>query len=237
MAVITLADVKENAKIKQLIESANHVLKMYGYTEHGLRHGGYVSSCSAAILRDLGYSERTVELAAIAGWVHDVGNTCNRLNHSMTGAVLIYPLLMEMGMPMEEIVQILSAVGNHEEQNGIPVSEISSALIIADKSDAHRTRVRKGRYNPDDIHDRVNYAIKENWVKAYADTRVIRYEMVMDNTASIMDFMTIYLSRMQMCEQAAQFLGCRLDIVINGVVVNSHRFDPLPQEDPLEEQG
>ena len=162
----------------------------------------------------------TVELAAMAGWVHDVGNAVNRHNHGMNGAVMLLPLLRETGLPMNEVVTILGAVGNHEEQNGTPISPVSAALIIADKCDAHRSRVRRGQFNPADIHDVVNYAIKDNWVEADRDKGVIRLSMTMDETASVMDFMSIYMSRMLMCEKAAKFLGCRFEIVVNGFVVN-----------------
>lgn len=123
-------------------------------------------------------------------------------------------------MPIEEVMIIVGAVGNHEEQNGKVVSAVSAALIIADKSDAHRTRVRRSVYNPDDIHDRVNYAIGENAVEVDAQKRVIRFALTMDETSSVMDFMQIYLSRMQMCEDAANFLGCRFELVVNGVNIN-----------------
>lgn len=221
--MVTLEDIRRNPEIAALIHEANEVLNAIGYTEHGQRHVGYVSSVAANILRSLDYPERTVELAAIAGWVHDVGNVVNRHHHGYQGATLLFPLLRETGMPMEEICRILSAVGYHEEQTGAPVSEISAALIIADKSDAHRTRVRKDRYDPHDIHDRVNYSIKKNWVDVDSAERVIRYEMIMDQSSSVMEFMQIYLSRMTLCEKAAEYLGCRFDIVVNAVTINSQR--------------
>lgn len=219
--MITLKDIKDNQEISQLINGANNVLSSIGYTEHGPRHVGYVSTAAAKMLRDLGYPERMVELAAIAGWVHDVGNIINRINHGITGAIILYPILRGMGMPADELTTVISAVGNHEEQNGQPVSPVSAALIIADKSDAHRTRVRRGKYNPEDIHDRVNYSIKKNWVAADPEKKVIRYAMIMDDTSSVMDFMIIYLSRMIMCEKAADLLGCRFDIVVNDMTVNN----------------
>jgi metal-dependent HD superfamily phosphatase/phosphodiesterase len=223
--MVTLDDIHNNAEISSLIREANNVLAAIGYTEHGLRHVGYVSSVASAILRKLDYPDRIVEIAAITGWVHDVGNVVNRNNHGINGSVLLFPLLRDMGMGMEEICQVLSAVGHHEEQNGAPVSEISAALIIADKSDAHRTRVRKGKYDTNDIHDRVNYSIKKNWVDIDPMTKVIRYEMTMDETSSVMEYMQIFLSRMLLCEKAADFLGCRFDIVVNGVTINNQKVD------------
>jgi len=223
--MITLQDVRNNPDITALVDQANLALGALGYTEHGPRHVGYVSRAASKILQDLGYPERTVELAAITGWVHDVGNAVNRFDHGLTGAALILPLLKDMGMPMGEIAQIMTAVGNHEEQTGYPVTEIAAALIIADKSDAHRTRVRRKNINPADIHDRVNYSIKKNWITVDAQSKVISYEMIMDETSSVMDFMTIYLSRMTLCEQSAKTLGCSFRIIINGVLVNNSTLE------------
>lgn len=222
--MVTLEDIRNNKEISALIHEANNVLAAIGYTEHGQRHVGYVSNTAAAILKKLDYPARTVELASITGWVHDVGNVVNRKHHGMNGAALLYPLLRDMGMDIAEVCTVLSATGYHEEETGQPVSVVSAALIIADKSDAHRTRVRKGKYDPYDIHDRVNYSIKKNWVEVDAEKRVIRYEMVMDESSSVMEFMTIFLKRMRMCEQAAAFLKCRLDIVVNGVTINNQRL-------------
>ena len=221
--MVTLEEIKANEEISALIREANNVLAAIGYTEHGQRHVGYVSATASAILKKLDYPDRTVELAAIAGWVHDVGNVVNRKHHGFNGATLLFPLLREMGMSMGEISIILSAVGHHEEETGQSVSDVSAALIIADKSDAHRTRVRKGQYNPYDIHDRVNYSIKKNWVEVDPVRRVIRYEMIMDSSSSVMEYMEIFLKRMRMCEKAAEFLDCTLDIVVNGVTINNRK--------------
>ncbi len=218
---ITLKEIKKNKKIEILVNHANDMLEHIGYTEHGRRHVGYVSNTAGNILEQLGYDERTVELARIAGWIHDIGNSINRKHHGMNGALLIYPLLTEMNMDMEEIAVLMSAVGNHEEETGVPVSPVSAALIIADKSDAHRTRVRRGKYDPFDIHDRVNYSIKNNDVKVDVKNRTINYEMDMDDTSSVMEYMQIFLTRMIMCEQAAEFLECKLNIVVNGTVINN----------------
>lgn len=222
---ITVQDVKQNEKLAVLIDAANRMLEVIGYTEHGPRHVGFVSHTARSILEQLHYPERMCELAAIAGWVHDVGNAVNRVNHGITGGALLFPILQEMGMPMDEVVTIVGAVGNHEEQNGKVVSAVSAALIIADKSDAHRTRVRRASYNPDDIHDRVNFAIAQNAVEVDPVRRIIRFALSMDESSSVMDFMEIYLTRMQMCEEAANFLGCRFELVVNGVNINRTRQD------------
>ncbi len=222
MNEISLKDIRQNKEISALIQSANHVLDVKGYTDHGPRHVGYVSRVSAMILKELRYPERIVELAAIAGWVHDVGNSINRKNHGLTGATLIFPILRDMGMPIEEICLITSAIGNHEEETGVPVSEISSALILADKSDTHRTRVRKE--NPDflDIHNRVNHAIHQTQIKVDPEKRIIKYQMEMDVSSSVMEFLQIYMSRMVMSEKAAHYLGCTFEIIINGNTLNNH---------------
>ena len=218
---ITLEQIKKNPKIEVLVNHANDMLEHIGYTEHGRRHVGYVSKVAGDILETLSYEPRIVELARIAGWIHDIGNSINRKHHGMNGALLLYPLLTEMDMDMEEIAVILSAVGNHEEETGTPVGPISAALIIADKSDAHRTRVRRGKYDPFDIHDRVNYSIKNNKVTVDVESKQINYEMTMDDTSSVMEYLQIFLTRMIMCEKAAEFLGCKLNIVINGTIINN----------------
>lgn len=233
---VTLKEIRSDREIEALIDAANNVLEKIGYTEHGKRHVGYVSRAAASILERLGYPARTVELAAIAGWIHDVGNAINRKNHGMTGALIMLPILRNLGMDMEELAPVLSAIGNHEEESGVPVSPISSALIIADKSDANRTRVRKGKYDPYDIHDRVNYAIKRNWLEVNAEKKVIRFGILMDATSSVMEFMEIYLSRMRMCEKAAAFLECSFEIVINDTVINNqsaHRRDAAENQSDI----
>ena len=222
---ITVQDVKQNEKLAVLIDAANRMLEVIGYTEHGPRHVGFVSHTARSILEQLHYPERMCELAAIAGWVHDVGNSVNRHDHGPNGAILLFPLLREIGMDIEDVMIIITAVGNHEEQNGKVVSAVSAALIIADKSDAHRTRVRRASYNPDDIHDRVNFAIAQNAVEVDPVRRIIRFALSMDESSSVMDFMEIYLTRMQMCEEAANFLGCRFELVVNGVNINRTRQD------------
>lgn len=219
--MIHLEQIQKDPRIVALIEGANQVMQVRGYTEHGLRHVGYVSHTAEEILRKLDFDDRSCEIAAIAGWVHDVGNAINRTNHGISGAQLLFPILTDIGLDLQETVEIISAVGNHEEQNGIPVSAVSSALIIADKSDAHRTRVNKKNFSPGDIHDRVNYSIKKNWLTVDKESRVIRFCILMDTSSSVMEYMQIFLTRMRMCEQAAAFLGCTFDLEVNGVVVNN----------------
>lgn len=219
--MVTLADIKSDKKITTLIDSANAALAAIGYTDHGPRHVGYVSKVTGDILRRLGHPERTCELGAIAGWVHDVGNLVNRKGHGAIGATLLFPILSEMGMALEEVCRVCTAVGSHEEASGRPVSELSAALIIADKIDAHRTRVRKGKHDEKDIHDRVNYSIQKTRLFVDPDTSNIRFEFTMDETSSVLEFMQIYMTRMIICEEAAEFLHCSFSMVVNGMQINN----------------
>ncbi|GHV02939.1 phosphohydrolase [Clostridia bacterium] len=227
---VTLQDVKSNPRIKSLINGANRYLEVKGYTEHGLRHVGYVSNTTRNILEELGYDERTCELGAIAGWMHDIGNSVNRLYHGMTGATLAFDILDRMKMDPDEISLIMLAIGNHEEDYGLPVNPVSAALILADKSDAHRTRVRRGEFDPDDIHDRVNYAIKKNFVVVDKARKAIKLVLFMDHSSSLMEYFQIYMPRMVLSEQAATFLGCTYELVINDLVINSHRLPQKPSK-------
>lgn len=217
---ITLASVKANSEIRTLIDAANRNLEVMGYTEHGIRHVSFVSRATGEILRELGYDERTVELGAIAGWVHDIGNAVNRRQHGITGAIMTFRIFSEMGMPSDEVALLVSALGNHEEDIGVPVNPISAALIIADKSDAHRSRVRKDKFNLNDIHDRVNLSIKKNFITVDKDSKVIRLYIYMNEISSPMEYMQIYMSRLILCENAAALLGCTFELVINGSAIN-----------------
>lgn len=219
--MVTLQEIKQNESISALIRAGNRYLESMGFTEHGPRHVGYVSRTASYILKSLGYSPREVELAAIAGWVHDVGNSVNRHDHGPLGAVLLLPILREMGMDMADVMEIITAVGNHEEQSGFISSNVSAALALGDKSDAHKSRVRNGRPDPNDIHDRVNFSITENQVSVDRANRVIRHELTMDDTSSVMEYLQIYMSRIAMCEKAAAFLHCSFDLVINGQSINN----------------
>lgn len=219
--MLTLQDVKQNEDIKAMIRAGNRYLESMGFTDHGPRHVGYVSRTASGILRSLGYSPREVELAAIAGWVHDVGNSVNRHDHGPNGAIMLLPILRDAGMDMNDVMEIITAVGNHEEQSGFVSSAVSAALVLGDKSDAHKTRVRGGKPDPNDIHDRVNFSIQENQVTVDRQARVIRHELTMDRSSSVMEYIQIYLSRIVMCEKAAAFLHCSFELVINGQTVNN----------------
>lgn len=217
--MLTLADIKRDPVFQTLIERSGTYLKKRGYTEHGLRHVTYVAEKSAEILAGLGFDQRTVELAAIAGYLHDVGNLFNRKDHGITGAVLVYQELRRLGMDVEEVCIIASAIGNHEEATGRAVGPVSAALILADKSDAHRTRVNRLE---DDrrpgIHDRVNLAITDSRLYVDKEANIITLEISFDQTiCQIMDFFEIYLTRMEMCKEAATELGCRFRLIINNL--------------------
>lgn len=219
---ITLEQIKSDSDFRALIDCANGNLEKMGYTEHGPRHVGYVSHTTANILRELGYDERTVELGAITGWIHDIGNAVNRKNHGLSGACLAFELLHKKKMDMREIAVIVGAIGNHEEETGLPVSEVSAALILADKSDAHRSRVRRNSYDSTDIHDRVNMSIKKNSLVVDKDNKVIRLIITMDETSALMEYLQIYLSRMILSEKAAAFLGYSFELIMNGALINRH---------------
>lgn len=219
--MITLQEIKQNESIKALVRAGNRYLEALGYTDHGPRHLGYVSRTASGILKSLGYSEREVELAAIAGWVHDVGNSVNRHDHGPNGAILLFPLLREIGMDIEDVMIIITAVGNHEEQSGTVSSAVSAALAIADKSDAHKSRVRNGRPDVGDIHDRVNFAIQENSVIVDRKHKIIRQELKMDESSNVLEYLSIYLPRILMCEKAAEFLGQHFELFINDRPVNN----------------
>ena len=229
--VLTLEMIRANGEFRKLIDAANTNLEYMGYTEHGLRHVGYVSKTTANILTELGYDARTVELGAIAGWIHDIGNAINRKHHGLTGATLAFDALNRMHMDIGEIATVIGAIGNHEEENGLPVNPVSAALIIADKSDAHRSRVRKNKsIDYADIHDRVNMAIKKNYLVVDREKQKIRLVIFTDAISSTMDYMQIYLTRILLCEKAAEFLGCVFELMINGAVINRQKpIVPVPQ--------
>lgn len=219
--MITLQEIRQNESIKALVRAGNRYLEALGYTDHGPRHLSYVSRTASGILKSLGYSEREIELAAIAGWVHDVGNSINRHDHGSNGAVMLFPILREAGMDVNDVVEIITAVGNHEEQNGTVSSAVSAALAIADKSDAHKSRVRNGMPNMNDIHDRVNFSIQENDVIVDRKNRLIRHSLQMNASSSVLEYLSIYLPRIMMCEKAAEFLGQRFELMINNHPVNN----------------
>ena len=216
MERILVEDIKSLPMVKTFIEVGNRHLGSLGYTEHSFRHAGLVANISENILDRLGFPKREGELAAIAGYLHDLGNVITRYNHGQTGAYLALQILQELGMPWEEIALIIAAIGNHEEEYGQPVNDIAAALILADKSDVHRSRVR----NPDvvnfDIHDRVNYAVKHSFLRVEGGPRTVTLELEIDTEISrVMEYFEIFLTRMVMCRRAAAALDSSFSLVIN----------------------
>ena len=214
---ITLKDIKANPKIMITIDGANELLNSMGYTEHGHRHVGIVSGITKHIMETLGMPEREIELGQIAAYLHDIGNVINRHDHPISGAGMAFVLLNEMGMPAAEIAPILGAIGNHEELAGTPISVMSAALIIADKSDVHRSRVQNPLMETFDIHDRVNYAVTKSRVEMEKDTKTIQLVLEIDSHfASVMEYFEIFLSRMVMCRKASKLFGYNFSLVANG---------------------
>ena len=215
---VTFKSVRENPKVIALVNGANEVMKAMGYTEHGQRHVGVVSGITGYILENLNVQPREKELGMIAAYLHDIGNCVNRITHPQIGATLAYHILDEMGMATEEIAPILGAIGNHEETGGIAVSSMSAALIIGDKSDVHFSRVQNTMLETFDIHDRVNYAVQKSRVEMKQDGQSIELILEIDTSyASVMEYFEIFLSRMIMCRQAADTLGYRFALTVNGV--------------------
>ena len=215
---VTLDDVRRDPKVKTFLEAANEQMNALGYTEHGFRHAGIVAETAHGIIASLGQDGRAAELAAIAGYLHDLGNAINRQGHPETAALMAYTLLNEIGMPTNEIAQVIAAIGNHEEELGAPISAISSALIIADKSDVHHSRVQNQNPLTFDIHDRVNFSVQKSELRVDKENKSINLELTTDEqSASVMEYFEIFLSRMLMCRRAADFFGYKFKLIINGV--------------------
>ncbi len=215
--LISFKEVRSHYKVRTLIDGANEVMKAMGYTEHGHRHVGVVSGITRAILEHAGHPARYVELAQIAAYLHDIGNVINRLDHPISGANIAFTILNEMGMDCIEIAPILGAIGNHEELAGQPISPMSAALILADKSDVHFSRVQNPIMETFDIHDRVNYAVQKSRVELLEGQQKIELTLEIDTSyASVMEYFEIFLSRMIMCRRAADTIGYRFVLTVNG---------------------
>lgn len=218
--IVTLKEVKNNPKVRKLIDGANDLLKAMGYTEHGHRHVGIVSSITRYILENLDRPAREVELGQIAGHLHDIGNVIHRTNHPMHGAAIAFTILNEMGMDAAEIAPILGAIGNHEESSGLPISTMSAALVIADKSDVHFSRVQNPIIESYDIHDRVNAAVQKSRVEMNNEARTIQLTLEIDSSiASVMEYFEIFLSRMIMCRNSAELFGYTFKLEVNGTLL------------------
>lgn len=215
--MITLEDVIKNEEVQAFVNGAQKQIKALGYTEHSQRHIGIVSRRTGEILKKLGYDERTIELGKIAGYLHDIGNVVNRTDHAHSGAILSYQILKGMGMPLEDITEIISAIGNHDEATGTAVSAISAALILADKSDAHRERVVNTNMSTFDIHDRVNYAVTDSQLDIIPEEKKIVLKLTIDTQiCPVLDYFEIFMDRTMMSKYAAKYLQVWFELVING---------------------
>jgi len=216
-APVTLEDVRHDHEVQVFVRKADENLGVLGYTEHGPRHCGIVAGIASNVLSRLGYPQRTAELAAVAGYLHDIGNGINRLDHGIGAALLSRHILERLGMPPDEYAEVMVAIGNHEEEYGQAVSPLAAAVILGDKSDVHRSRVRVLDPDTDDIHDRVNMATTRSFLNVDAEEHTITLELEIDtDIIQVMQYFEIFLDRMVMCRRAAEFLGCRFGIVING---------------------
>ena len=215
--MITLEDIIKNEEVEALIQGAQKQLDSLGYTEHSHRHISIVSKRAGEILEKLGYQERTVELAKIAGYMHDIGNCVNRTDHAHSGAILAYNILKDMGMPVNERTEIMMAIGNHDENTGTAISDISAALILADKSDVHRDRVTNTNLSTFDIHDRVNYAVTNADLVLNAEERKVILNLTIDKKlCPVLDYFEIFMDRTMMSKYAAKYLKIWFELVING---------------------
>ena len=212
----TLRDVKNSEEVKILISRADESLAMRGYTEHSFAHVGRVSEDAGYILETLGYPERDVELAKIAGYLHDIGNLVNRENHAFSGALMAFRVLEKLGFDYAEIATVTTAIGNHDEETGVAVSPVCAALILADKADVRRTRVRNQETSGFDIHDRVNYSVKKSVLKINEEHTLIKLKLTVDTKyGSVMEYFEIFLGRMIMSCKAAERLGLLFRLIIN----------------------
>jgi len=215
--MLTYGEITKSEAIRTYIIRADESLGALGYTEHSFSHVMRVAETAGYILQTLGYDARTVELAKIAGYLHDIGNLVNRKDHSQSGAVMAWSILNDMGCDPGEMATIVTAIGNHDEGTGVPVNAVAAAMILADKSDVRRSRVRNQDISTFDIHDRVNYSVIGSKLTIGEDKTAVKLELTVDTVhGSIMDYFEIFLQRMLMCRKAAERLGLRFGLSING---------------------
>ena len=214
--MVTYDQIKNDKDIKTYIMMADQTLSALGFTEHSLPHVTRAADVAGRILTKLGYDKRTVELAKIAGYMHDIGNTVNRVDHAQSGAIMTFRILTNMDMPAAEISRIVSAIGNHDEGTAFPVNELAAALILADKSDVRRSRVRNKDKNTFDIHDRVNYAVEKSKLTLSTKTKKFILHLTIDESISyISEYFEIFLNRMFLCRKAADYFGYTFEVNIN----------------------
>ena len=214
--MITFEEIKKNETINTYIKKADESLEALGYTEHNFAHVTKVATDAAYILETLGFSEHDIELAKIAGYMHDIGNLVNRVDHSQSGAIMAFKILTDLGFEPEDVATITTAIGNHDEGDGVPVNAISAALIIADKSDVRYTRVRNIDLPSFDIHDRVNYSVKKSSIKINGDKTLLKLKLDVDTRiSSVVNYFEIFLNRMVLCRKACEKLGLEFKLIIN----------------------
>ena len=213
---MTYQEIRDNEEISTYIRQADMSLSALGFTEHSFAHVTIVAEKAGYILQTLGYDKRLVELAKIAGYLHDIGNLVNREEHSQSGAIIAFRILDHLGFPPEEVGLIVTAIGNHDEGTGTPVSPLAAALILADKSDVRRNRVRNQDISTFDIHDRVNYSVKKAELKINEAHTIIKLKLSVDTRyGSVMDYFEIFMQRMILCRKAAEKLGLQFKLMIN----------------------
>lgn len=214
--MITFDELKKNERVNTYITKADESLLAMGYTEHSFAHVMRVAETAGYILQTLEYSDHEVELVRIAGYLHDIGNLVNRIAHSQSGAIMAFRLLDEMGFAPEDIATVVTAIGNHDEGTGVPVNGVAAALILADKSDVRRSRVRNPDKTTFDIHDRVNYSVKKSVLKINENHTIIKLKLTVDaHYGSVMDYFEIFMERMILCRKAAEKLGMEFKLIIN----------------------
>ena len=214
--MLTYEAVKNSEAIKTYIVRADESLAALGYTEHSFAHVVHVAEMAGYILQTLGCDERTVELAKIAGYLHDIGNLVNRKEHSLSGAVMAWSILNDMHCDPGEMATIVTAIGNHDEGTGVPVNAVAAALILADKADVRWTRVRNQDISTFDIHDRVNYSVKKSALKINEEKTIVKLKLTVDTKfGSVMDYFEIFMGRMLLCRKAAEKLGLQFKLIIN----------------------
>ncbi|MDO5154137.1 MAG: HD domain-containing protein [Eubacteriales bacterium] len=217
---MTYEEVRRDTAVNVYIAQADASLNALGFTEHSFAHVTRVAEIAGDILEKLNYPERTVELAKIAGYLHDIGNVVNRIDHSQSGAVMAFRILDRMNFPPEEIAAIVTAIGNHDEGTGVPVNAVAAALFIADKSDVRRSRVRKKADIAQDIHDRVNYSVTDSRLVIDVERKIIELQLTVDtDVSSVMEYFEIFMKRMLLCRQAAERLALTFKLAINGQVL------------------
>jgi len=218
--MLTYEDVKNNSAVRTYIQRADESLTALGYTEHSFAHVTAVAENAAYILSTLGYPERTVELAKIAGFLHDIGNLVNRVDHSQSGAVMAFRILDKMGMEPADVAAVITAIGHHDDSTAFPVNAVAAALILADKTDVRRSRVRNKDMATFDIHDRVNYSVERSEVLLDVPGRTVTLSLSINTqVCAVMDYFEIFLQRMLLCRRAAEALELKFRLEINGQIL------------------